>query len=106
MVFSERTATRLNLIYELENPNDPNSAVLKDDGILIKEGSSLNLALRTELEFGLLGRDVEAGLRGLFEVAGEGEKVHQGTIDLETGGQLDLGLNWTDPRTIYCSSVG
>ena len=38
-------------VYVLKDPTDPNSAELKDSGILIKDGSSLNLALRTELEF-------------------------------------------------------
>ena len=82
-------------VYELKDPTDPTSAVVKDAGIRVKDGSTLNLALRTELEFEFFGRDVEAGLRGLFEIAGEGERVNQGTIDLETGGHLSGGFNWT-----------
>ena len=79
-------------VYELSNPNDPNSATLKDSGIVIKEGSTLNLALRTEFDW----RNFEVGLRGLFEIAGEGDKVHQLTADVETGGGLlSTGFDWT-----------
>ena len=84
-------------VYFLKDPTDPNSAELKDSGVLIKAGSSLNLALRTELEFEVLGKDVEVGLRGLLEVAGEEgtEKAHQLRADVQTGGQLIGGINWT-----------
>lgn len=83
-------------VFELADPTDPTSAALKDSGILVKDGSTLNLGVRTELEFSILGRDVEVGLRSLFEVAGEEgtEKAHQLRADIQTGGQLRDGINW------------
>jgi hypothetical protein len=94
--------------YELKDPTDPNSAELKDSGILIKDGSSLNLALRTELEFEMLGKPVEVGLRGLLEVLGEEgtEKAHQLRADLQTGGQLVGGINWTAQAQVNAQAWG
>ena len=95
-------------VYFLKDPTDPNSAELKDSGILIKDGSSLNLALRTELEFQVLGKGVEVGLRGLLEVAGEEgtEKAHQLRADLQTGGQLVGGINWTAQAQVNAQAWG
>ena len=95
-------------VYFLKDPTDPNSAELKDSGILIKDGSSLNLALRTELEFEVLGKDVEVGLRGLLEVAGEEgtEKAHQLRADIQTGGALIGGVNWTAQAQVNAQAWG
>ena len=90
-------------VYELSNPNDPESAVLKEDGLKIKDASTLNLALRTEFDWSRF----EIGLRGLFEIAGEGEKVHQGTADIETGGDLFIdGLGWTLQGQVVAQAWG
>ena len=84
-------------IYELSDPTDPTSAELVDSGILIKDGSTLNLAARFEKDMSVLNRSVEGGFRTLFELSGkeDEDKVHQLTIDLETGGNLALGVTWT-----------
>ena len=76
--------------YKLADPTDPASAELADSGILIKEESTLNLALKTEFDW----KRLEVSLRGLFEVAGEGDKYHQLDVGLETGGQFTEKLGW------------
>ena len=76
--------------YRLADPTDPASAELADSGILIKEDSTLNLALKTEFDW----KRLEVSLRTLFEVAGEGDKYHQLDVGLETGGQFTEKLGW------------
>ena len=61
-----------------------------DKGISIKEGSSVNAAISTV--FALSRFNVE--LKGIVEVAGEGEKVHQFLTDVSTGGTLTDQLSW------------
>lgn len=80
--------------YELADPTDPTSAELVDEGIDIIEKSSLNLAIRGEFDKTVLNRTIEVGVRTLLELRGEGEKVHQAVVDLETGGAL-WGINWS-----------
>lgn len=87
-------------VYELENPSDPDSAILKDAGITIKEGSTLNAALKTEFDVSRF----EIGLRGLLELAGEGEKAHQAVVDIGTGGNFVGGIDWTAQAKIYAQS--
>lgn len=89
-------------IYELENPSDPESAVLKDAGITIKDGSTLNAAVKTEFDVSRF----EVGLRALFELAGEGEKAHQAVIDIGTGGNLVGGIDWTVQAQITTQIYG
>ena len=91
-------------VYELKDPTDPTSAELKDAGILIKEGSSLNLALRTEFDLARF----EIGLRGLLEVAGEegSEKAHQLRADVQTGGELIGSINWVAQAQIVAQMWG
>lgn len=61
-----------------------------EKGITIKEGSSVNAAISTA--FALNRFNVE--LKGIVEVAGEGEKVHQFLTDVSTGGTLTEQLSW------------
>ena len=77
--------------YELADPTDPDSATIADSGILIKEESTLNLALKTEIDW----KRLEVSLRTLFEVAGEGDKYHQLDVGVETGGQFTKKIGWT-----------
>lgn len=77
--------------YELADPSDPNSAELADKGIRMKDGSSLGLALRGELDIAF----AEVGVRGLFDFWGKGDKIQQLTFDAETGGDLWGGFGWT-----------
>ena len=95
-------------VYELENPTDPNSVVEKDAGISIKEGSTLNAALKTEFSRTILNRDFEIALRGLFEVAGDPEtdKAHQLEANISTGGTLINSLNWTAQARISAQLWG
>lgn len=89
-------------IYELEDATDPNSAVLKDAGITIKEDSTLNVAVRGEFDVSRF----EIGLRGIFEVAGEGDRVHQVVADIQTGGNLARGIGWTVQGKIVSQLYG
>ena len=59
-------------------------------GLTIEGGNSINVSAETELEAGIF----EIELQGLFEVAGEGQKVHQLRTNLATDGDLPIGLNW------------
>ena len=77
-------------VWELADQTDPTSAKLVDAGLSIKEGSSLNVAIRGEFDLSRF----EIGVRGLFEALGEGEKVHQLDFDVETGGQLTQSVGW------------
>lgn len=83
-------------VYRLKDPTDPMSAELKDSGILIKDGSSLNGALRTEFDVSVLDKDIEVGLRSLIEVLGDPgtEKAHQLRADIQTGGTLVGNIDW------------
>ena len=60
------------------------------EGIPIKDGSSLNVAVATELDLSFFKVD----LRGLFEVLGEGEKAHQILAGLKTSGNLVGSVGW------------
>ena len=78
-------------VYELDDPTNPESAVLKDSGLSIKEGSTLNAALKAEFDVSRF----EVGIRGLIELAGEGDKVHQVDLDANTSGRITNSVNWT-----------
>ena len=92
----------------MKDPTDPTSAELKDSGIDTKDGSTLNLGLRTELEFPVFGRDVEVGFRSLVELLGEkgSEKAHQIRADIQTGGQLVGGVNWVIQAQVIAQMWG
>ena len=89
-------------VYELSDPTDPDSATIKDSGITIKEGSTLNAALSTELDLSRF----EIGLRGLLELTGEGEKVHQFDVDIGTSGNWTDSINWTLQTRISAQLFG
>ena len=76
--------------YRLANPHDPASAELIDSGLRMPDGSSLGMAVKGELDVAML----EVGTRGLFELFGKGNKVHQLELDVETGGDLIGGFDW------------
>ena len=77
--------------FRLIDPTNPDAGVEPiDAGIKIKEESTLNLALKTEFDW----RFLELSLRGLFEVAGEGDRFHQVDLGFETGGKLTEELDW------------
>ena len=48
----------------------------------------------------------EVELKGLFEVAGEGEKVHQLLTNIATDGDLAIGLNWQAAVNIALQKYG
>ena len=77
-------------VYELANPSDPNSAVLKDAGITIKDEATLNAALKASLNLAIF----EIDLRGIVELWGKGERVDQLEADIGTGGSLFGGFDW------------
>ena len=78
--------------FRLIDPTNPDAGVEPiDAGIKIKEESTLNLALKTEFDW----RFLEISLRGLFEVAGGGDRFHQVDLGFETGGKLTQELDWT-----------
>lgn len=60
------------------------------EGISIKEGSSLNASLETELHISRF----EVELKGLLELAGEGERVHQLLANISTDGNLFGHVSW------------
>lgn len=86
-----QTGNPFQTTYELSDPTDPTSVQELDSGILIKEGSTLNLALKTEFDY----KRLEVSVRGLFEIAGEGDRYHQLDVGIETGGSLTDTLGWT-----------
>lgn len=78
--------------YQLISQTEPELGWEPNEtGIRIKPDSTLNLALKTEFDF----KRLEVSLRGLFEIAGEGDRHHQLDVNLETGGQLTDSLGWT-----------
>ena len=60
------------------------------EGIDIKDGSSLNAAIETELEWNRF----EIELKALLEMLGEGEKVHQVKANISTDGTLIGEFTW------------
>ena len=88
--------------YELSDPTDPTSVALADSGITIKDGSSLNVAVRSEFDVSRF----EVGFRGLFEALGQGEKVHQATFDISTGGGLPGGFDWLAQGKVTVQKYG
>ena len=71
-------------------------------GLTIEGGNSLNVSAETELE----ARNFEVEFKGLFEVAGEGEKVHQLLTNIATDGDLAIGLNWQAAVNIALQKYG
>ncbi len=90
-------------VYELENPSDPNSAVLKDEGITIQEGSTLLASLEAELDVGRF--EIEG--QGLLELLGEGDKVQQVRVNISTDGAFfDTGLTWNIAANVRLQKLG
>ena len=90
-------------VYELENPSDPDSAVLKDAGITIQEGSTMLGSLEAELDVGRF--EVEG--QGLLELLGEGDKVQQVRLNISTDGALfDTGITWNVAADIRLQKLG
>ena len=77
--FSEEDFTGL----DLEN-------IQLSEGMSIKAGSSLNGSIETEFDI----RRFEVEVKGLLELLGEGEKVHQLLANIATGGTLLQKFNW------------
>ena len=96
------------------NPFDPVETATKVDGewvaddpveppIRVKQGSTLNAALKTEFNKDALGRTFEVGLRGLLELTDLGDiaqgditgKLHQFEASISTGGDFAMGADWT-----------
>ena len=92
-------------VYELSDPTDPESVVLKDAGITIKGGSSVLASLETELDVGRF----EVELQGLLEVLGEAntDKVQQVNANISTDGTLlDTGIMWNVSVNIRAQKLG
>ena len=77
--FSEEDFTGL----DLEN-------IQLSEGMSIKAGSSLNGSIETEFDISRF----EVEVKGLLELLGEGEKVHQLLANIATGGTLLQKFNW------------
>ena len=67
---------------KLEDPSDPNSAVLKDAGITVPEGSTMLVSLGAELDV------------GRFEVEGQGLLEILGTDDKNSAGAVQHNDRW------------
>lgn len=90
-------------IYELEDPSDPTSAVLKDAGITIKGGSTMLASLEAELDVGRF----EVEVQGLLEVLGAGDKIQQVHANISTDGALfDTGITWNVAANIRLQKYG
>lgn len=72
------------------------------EGISIKEGSSLNVSLETEFDI----TRFEIELKGLLEVLGDGEKVHQVLANISTDGTLWRQFNWQVSADIAAQLFG
>lgn len=77
--FSEEDLTGL----DLEN-------IQLSEGMSIKAGSSLNSSIETEFDISRF----EVEVKGLLELLGEGEKVHQLLANIATGGTLLQQFSW------------
>ena len=77
--FSEEDFTGL----DLEN-------IQLSEGMSIKAGSSLNGSIETEFDISRF----EVEVKGLLELVGEGEKVHQVLANIATGGTLLQAFSW------------
>ena len=71
-------------------------------GLTIEGGNSLNASIETEFDTGRF----EVELKGLLEIAGEGEKVHQLLTNIATDGDLAIGLNWQAAVNIALQKYG
>ena len=60
------------------------------EGMSIKAGSSLNGSIETEFDISRF----EVEVKGLLELLGEGEKVHQVLANIATGGTLLQAFSW------------
>ena len=97
-----KSGNPLSPVYELANPSDPTSAVLKDAGLTIKPGSSLNAAITTAFDV----KNFEISVRALVEVLGQGQKAHQLETDIGTSGDLFDGMDWTANLNIAGQKIG
>ena len=61
------------------------------EGLSIKDGSTLNAAVKAEFDINRF--EIEA--KGLFEIAGEAQKVHQGIVNIGTSGHLFGNFGWS-----------
>ena len=61
-----------------------------DEGISIKPESSVNAAVKAEFDISRF----EVEVKGLLELAGKGDRIHQMITDISTGGNLLGNLNW------------
>ena len=90
-------------VYELENPSDPNSVVLKDAGITIKGGSTMLASLETELDVGRF----EVELQGLLELLGTDDKIQQVRANISTDGVFgDSGITWNAAVNLRLQKYG
>lgn len=89
-------------VWELSNPNDPNSAVLKDSGLTIKDEATLNAAIGASLNLSIFEVDV----RAIVELLGKGERVDKVDIDIGTGAALSDNLDWVASVNIVGQKYG
>ncbi len=90
-------------VYELENPSDPNSVVLKDAGITIKGGSTMLASLETELDVGRF----EVELQGLLELLGTDDKIQQVRANISTDGAFfNTGITWNIAADVRLQRYG
>lgn len=98
-----RNGNPFSAVYELEDPSDPTSAVLKDKGITIQEGSTMLASLEAELDVGRF----EVEVQGLLELLGEGDKVQQARANISTDGAFfDTGLTWNIAANVRLQKYG
>ena len=71
-------------------------------GLTIEGGNSINASIETEFDVNRF----EVELRGLLEIAGEGEKTHQLLTNIATDGNLAIGLNWQAAVNIALQKYG
>ena len=90
-------------VYELEDPSDPTSAVLKDAGITIKSGSTMLASLETELDVGRF----EVEVQGLLELLGTDDKIQQVRANISTDGALfNTGITWNVAADVRLQKYG
>lgn len=74
----------------------------KDRGLRMKDGSAVGAAITTKFDVSRL--EIEA--KGLIELLGEGEKVHQLETEISTGGNLLGGFGWNVKANIVAQLYG
>ena len=90
-------------VYELSDPSNPESAVLKDAGITIQEGSTMLASLEAELDIGRF--EVEG--QGLLELLGTDDKLQQVRLNISTDGAFfDTGITWNVAADVRLQKLG